>query len=99
MGEVYEVGVEVGELRVGVPFVVWWGSGPEFSGGWRTVVGEKPVSCLMIELGNRNEVANMERVARNGASRAVVGKPVGNEGAVEEVRLVADAGDCIEEGV
>ena len=27
------------------------------------VVGEKPVSCLMIELGNGNKFVNMERVA------------------------------------
>ena len=35
VGEVNKVGVKVGELRVVVPFVVWWWSGPEFGGRWR----------------------------------------------------------------
>ena len=62
-------------------------------------MGEKPVSRLMIELWNWNKVVNVERVAGNRASGAVGGDPMCDEGTVEEVGLVTDAGNGVEERI
>ena len=57
--KVYEIGVSgcVGsKVGVGAPVGVRGWFCPEFRGGWRKVVSEKPVSCSAIKIGNRNKV-------------------------------------------